>query len=274
MMKNVTRTLAILLAMLCLVGCGTGDDSAGSGGAGHVHNYSENWQLDDQNHWKECTCGDKKDLAAHTYEDNVCACGVYKPSEGLEFTKSGEYYTLIGSAGNTDTILVIPSEYEGVAVKYIGQLGCTQPILKDIVATKVVIPDGVVQIYDRSFWLCETVEAFEIPASVQRISKYAFWKCSALKEMKLPAGIAVIEEYTFSKCTSLTKVDIPASVTKIEAGAFLDCEALTDINFGGTKAQWEAVEKGYRDMLGNITMWDENTGNYTVHCTDGDVAKA
>ncbi len=37
----------------------------------HVHNYGQDWSHNDTNHWHECTCGDKKDNAVHTY-DNAC----------------------------------------------------------------------------------------------------------------------------------------------------------------------------------------------------------
>ena len=32
----------------------------------HTHTYSTAWSTDETNHWHECTCGDKKDVAAHT----------------------------------------------------------------------------------------------------------------------------------------------------------------------------------------------------------------
>ncbi|WP_215492027.1 stalk domain-containing protein [Fenollaria sporofastidiosus] len=35
------------------------------------HSYSTDWKYDTNNHWKECTCGDKKDSAKHTW--NVTA---------------------------------------------------------------------------------------------------------------------------------------------------------------------------------------------------------
>ena len=44
----------------------------------HTHTYNTAWSTDETNHWHECTCGDKKDLAAHTdaNEDHNCdVCG-------------------------------------------------------------------------------------------------------------------------------------------------------------------------------------------------------
>ncbi len=270
MMMKLTRCVALILAVLCLAGCGK--DS--SGGAGHTHAYGDAWQKDKDNHWLICECGEKKDLAAHAFEDNTCTtCGAYKSSDGLEFKQTGDSYTVVGVAGNTDITLVIPTEYDGASVKTIGESYATYSALKGIVATKVVVPEGITRINARAFWLCETVETIELPASLQTIEHYAFWTCTALKELKLPEGITSIGEYTFSKCTSMTRIYIPASVTAIDAGAFNDCAALADIDFGGTMAQWGAVTKGYKDMFGNIVNWNNNSGNYTIHCTDGDITK-
>ena len=44
----------------------------------HTHTYSTEWSTDDANHWHECPCGDKKDLAAHAdaNKDHNCdVCG-------------------------------------------------------------------------------------------------------------------------------------------------------------------------------------------------------
>ena len=42
----------------------------------HTHTYSTTWSTDDTNHWHECTCGDKKDLAAHVDANNDHNCDV------------------------------------------------------------------------------------------------------------------------------------------------------------------------------------------------------
>lgn len=42
----------------------------------HTHTYSTEWSTNDANHWHECTCGDKKDLAAHTDANNDHNCDV------------------------------------------------------------------------------------------------------------------------------------------------------------------------------------------------------
>lgn len=44
----------------------------------HTHTYNTTWSTDETNHWHECTCGDKKDVAAHVdaNKDHNCdVCG-------------------------------------------------------------------------------------------------------------------------------------------------------------------------------------------------------
>jgi hypothetical protein len=59
-------TLAFALAF---IGCDNwGDDKT------HTHDYSATWSKNATQHWHECSCGDKKDVANHT--NNPCTvCG-------------------------------------------------------------------------------------------------------------------------------------------------------------------------------------------------------
>ena len=83
---------------------------------------------------------------------------------------------------------------------------------------------------------------------------------------EIKQGTLIISDSAFLDCSGLTSVSIPDSVTSIGNSAFSDCSNLTEINFSGTIAQWKAVKKG--------NDWNKSTGNYTVHCTDGDLSKS
>ncbi len=44
------------------------------------HSFSEQWNSDEENHWRDCACGEKGELAKHTYEDGACSvCGAEEP---------------------------------------------------------------------------------------------------------------------------------------------------------------------------------------------------
>lgn len=68
----------------------------------HSHVYGDSWKSDEDNHWKECECGDKAELAAHTFawktdkeatktetglkHEECSVCG-YKRNENTEIAK-------------------------------------------------------------------------------------------------------------------------------------------------------------------------------------------
>ena len=39
-----------------------------TGGGEHTHSYGSDWKNDADNHWHECSCGDKADKAAHDFK--------------------------------------------------------------------------------------------------------------------------------------------------------------------------------------------------------------
>lgn len=50
----------------------------------HIHSYGE-WQSDETNHWKDCSCGNKSELAAHAWNDGVITT---QPTGGREGIKT------------------------------------------------------------------------------------------------------------------------------------------------------------------------------------------
>jgi len=104
-----------------------------------------------------------------------------------------------------------------------------------------------------------------IGENVKTIPALAFRNCSGLTSITIPDSVTSIGGGAFYECSKLTSVTIGNGVTSIGDGAFYKCSKLTSITFTGTKAQWNAISKG--------SGWNSGTGNYTVHCTDGNIAK-
>ena len=131
--------------------------------------------------------------------------------------------------------------------------------------TDIAIPDSVTDIGPYAFSGCTNLSAITISESVTNIGSGAFRECSSLTGITIPGSITGIGYFTFSGCKSLTNITIPGSVTGIGYSAFYGCQSLTNITYTGTAAQWEAIEKE--------PDWNGKTGEYTVHCTDGDISK-
>lgn len=105
--------------------------------------------------------------------------------------------------------------------------------------------------------------------SVTTIGTLAFNGCGELESITIPDGVTDIDYMAFQSC-GLKSIILPDSLTSIGQSSFAWCQNLRDITYKGTKAQWNAIDK----HKGEETSWNYETGNYTVHCTDGDIAKA
>ena len=131
--------------------------------------------------------------------------------------------------------------------------------------SSVVIPEGVTKIGEETFKGCKSLTSVVIPEGVKKIGNSAFEGCSSLTSVVIPSSVTKIGWHVFENCKSLASVVIPSSVTEIGWGAFENCESLSSVAFGGTVAQWEAVE-GKPELLRYIPA-------SSVNCADGEWQK-
>ena len=90
-----------------------------TGGGEHTHSYGSEWKNDATNHWHECSCGDKKDTAAHTAGEWIIdtpatattdgskhkectVCGYTMATETIPATGGGEHTHSYGSEWKND----------------------------------------------------------------------------------------------------------------------------------------------------------------------------
>lgn len=168
--------------------------------------------------------------------------------------------------------------------------------------TSITIPDSVSNISGHAFGNCTGLTSVAIGSGMKFMDSYAFYGCYNLQNIyitdmvawcsinglaglmnygssnkqlyinnelvtsiTIPNGVTKIGDSAFRGCTGLTSATIPDSVTSIGVRIFYNCRGLTSITFNGTTTQWNAISKG--------NQWNYNTGNYTIHCTDGDIPK-
>ena len=53
-------------------------------GSTHTHSYGTDWKYDDTNHWHECECGDKADVAAHSASEWIVDTAATETAEGAK----------------------------------------------------------------------------------------------------------------------------------------------------------------------------------------------
>ena len=95
---------------------------------------------------------------------------------------------------------------------------------------KINIPKSVTNIGDNAFFNCESLSTITIPERVTRIGYMTFCNCHSLKSIIMPEEVIDIGESAFSNCFSLKSINIPKGVTNIGDNAFSDCESLSSIS--------------------------------------------
>lgn len=95
--------------------------------------------------------------------------------------------------------------------------------------------------------------------------RYADAVKAGLTDIILPRSETAIGVTAFYDCTELHSIQFSNRITSIGDLAFFNCPNLTTIIYEGTVAQWNNITKG--------NGWDAVTGDYVVHCTDGNIYK-
>lgn len=165
----------------------------------------------------------------------------------------------------------------------------------------IIIPENVISIGQFVFSECRGLKSLTILGSRTRFSSDAFNYCGGLSvitvaddnpyyhsvdncliaigsdgtnelligcnssTVRVDDSVTQIGENAFRERTELTKIILPSTITRIDNWAFFDCKNLTEIVFKGTIEQWNSITFN--------GAWNGNTGNYTIHCTDGDITK-
>lgn len=206
----------------------------------------------------------------HVYgDDHVCTvCGEHEATAGLEYNITtlgnlgkifGSFYVEVFSAifdgdvtdqtaiaifrrcNTDDDEIYVPSVFAGAMVYTLdGAMQCN--------ASSVTVY-GFLAVWDSAN--LETIN-FAVPVA-------DVGNCARLTTINLIPNTTRCSVYS---CSALTEINLPSSLEEI---TIQDCCNLTDIYYQGIMEQWERIQK--------VDGWDEGTDNYTIHCTNGDIAK-
>jgi len=192
--------------------------------------------------------------------------------DGLIFYENGDTVTLMGY-NVLSSVINLPENFNGKNYSV-----HERAFYMNIHITSVTVSGGVTSIVDLAFSGCKNLENLTVNENNSAYSSqdgiiYNKDKTEiriipeALKgNVVLSDGVTFIAGYSFYNRSGLTSITIPSSVTTIGNNTFENCANLTKIKFLGSMAQWNKISKN--------SSWNSNTGEYTVHCSDGDIAKA
>lgn len=137
---------------------------------------------------------------------------------------------------------------------------------------KVIISDGVIS---TSAYLCDecsNLKFVRLSQNLTTISGFAFRKVNTLTSLYLPKKISRIGSYAFSGCTGLVSINIPLNVKHFGKESFNNCKKLQNINYEGSIEQWNSPDFS-RAYDWYLSTGVDKTGNFTIYCTNGTIAK-
>ena len=155
-----------------------------------------------------------------------------KPSEGLKFKKGTdketgeEYYSVTGLGECTDTVVIIPDEYDGLPVKKIGS-----GAFKETAIERVYIPEGVTNIAHHAFAECEALTSIALPESLETLDGNAFEGCKNAKAIYLGKNLKKISKGAFANCQSVEVIYLPEALEEMGTNVFEGCKALGKVVF-------------------------------------------
>ena len=157
-------------------------------------------------------------------------------SKGLIFKKQKtgdvEGYFVSGIGECTDTVVIIPKEYEGLKV-----IGIAANAFKksDVAITEVYIPETITSLKHHAFAGCASLEYIKIPDTVTEMGSNTFEGCESLKRVYIGKGITEIPQNAFNGCKSLEAALLAdTNVTKVGNNAFFGCEGMIKLTLGNT----------------------------------------
>ncbi len=189
----------------------------------------------------------------------------------------------IKSYNGSDEKITIPATYNGKPVTSIGANA-----FENKSVTSITIPKSITSIGANAFNGCKNLTEVTIPSSVKTLGEAAFASCG-LKTVTIEEGLKVIPENAFVGCEDLNTITIPKSVETIGASAFAtvayyggeegqgdEDAVLSLVNYGGTKAEWDALQSSigeYNDPLTKATTINYHSGDYTYRLNaEGEVS--
>ena len=101
-----------------------------------------------------------------------------------------------------------------------------------VLASDIVIPEGVTGIPARTFQYCRKLPSVRIGSGVRTVGESAFEGCETLTKIAVPDGVTILGDSAFARCTRLSDISLGTGVTVYPANLFRGCTAVASFTVG------------------------------------------
>lgn len=131
-------------------------------------------------------------------------------------------------------------------------------------ATSFTVPQGVTEIKDYAFYVCNNLVNVELPTTLQVIGSNAFFSCEKLESVNLPEGLTTVGKAAFRECIALKEISFPSTLKTISVDMLFGCTSLRSLTIPATVTR---IEKDALAYLPLTTLVFENTAGWSRHYT-------
>ena len=208
-------------------------------GSSHTHSYGTDWKYDDTNHWHECECSDKADIAAHSASEWIIDTAATETAEGAKHKEC----TVCKKVLETATIPATSSSDTPSYGVYVGMTYTAGNLIYQITSidTATVGQSKVIGVVAakknkiKKVTIPDRADCKGYRLNVTTIGNNAFAGCKALKKLTIGNKVTVIGKNAFKKCSKLETVVIGKAVKTISSKAFIGDNKIKKITFKGKK---------------------------------------
>ncbi len=237
-------------AMLTLAGCTNDVVPSSSSQSVHTHVAGTTWEHDDKSHWHVCTsCGEKFDLADHSYEDSVVAATKDTMGYTLHTCKCGYSYK------DTFTELNYSITFNG------GDKAFTYDIAKEAKALdRVYFTMSVISGY----------QAYDVTATYKETVTYVDEEDGEEKEKTVVKEVPVSGSYEFGLYFFMPNADVTVTVSTRNIGDSYYKVSANDDDIVVDVENENATDKKVSDFIAGYIVDDVITKGTTLYAHAGD----
>ncbi len=160
-----------------------------------------------------------------------------------------------------DKEVVVPSEIAGKAVVKIKGTFFDNKTIE-----KVVLPNGITEIGEHTFYGCTNLKTVILPDSVETIDNYAFASCG-LREIVLPVNTHYINKGAFWGCSNLTAIESHAEPITMDGKAlFIGQHAFEYSKIRAIKTKYTPFY--YDNSFTGVCHFTDSSINYVIYRSD------
>ena len=240
-----------------------------TGGGEHTHSYGSEWKNDADNHWHECSCGDKTDKAAHDFKWVVDkeATATQKGSKHEEckvcgYKKAAVEIPATGSTTKpTDPTQTNPNTGDnnhsdfpqiGTIVKDAAGIFNYQITGTNTVKVKNMTAKGKRK---KAVKIFKTIKVNGRTLKVTGIAANAFKGNKKMTSVTIGSNVKTIGSGAFMNCRNLTRVTVTAKgLTSIGKNAFKGDRKLKTVNLRKVKALKKVGKGAFQGISKKVTV--------------------